>query len=110
MEAAICMLEEVHSDVRKGRTQTNGTDQHGGDSLRWADYQRALAHGAPDPVYMRCDKLVRWNLLDVSCHPHELLTARQPTPARMADKSLQHLHRLRQLVPPRVVYAVFSTI
>ena len=38
------------------------------------------------------------------------MTGKQGTPAWMAEKSLQHLRRLRELVPLRVVSAVFSIV
>ena len=73
-------------------------------------YRRLLSHTAPDPAFRIREKLDRWKLLDASRHPHVNLIGKQKTPAWMSEKTLQNLCKLRALVPPRVVSAVFSTV
>jgi hypothetical protein len=73
-------------------------------------YRRLLNHAAPDPALRIRANLDRWKLLDASCHPHINLIGKQRTPAWTSEKTLQNLCKLRELVPPRVVSAVFSTV
>ena len=109
----ICSVKQLYLDIGKGRRQNNNTEDSKPSrkaGFQGAAYRRCLAHRAPDPVFRVRENLERWKLLDPSWHPHVTLAGKQRTPAWLGETTLRHLLLLRQLVPPRVVSAVFSTI
>ena len=73
-------------------------------------YQRLLEQGATPPEFRVRHKLERWALDNSSRHPHVVLSVRQRPPAALSNRCLRNLHCLCDLVPPRVISAVFGVI
>ena len=108
----VCSIQVLRNDILGSGVgnSTPSAKQAIKRNMQRAAYNLLLRHEAPSALERVRHNLKRWKLSDMSRRPHVMLSVRQKTPSWQAEKTLHNLRLLGNLVPPRVVAAVFSTI